>query len=103
MNLLAQLDCVGIAATARGEKADFVSRFFAPRVGIPEDPVTGSSHSSLIPFWAGRLGKTEMFAKQISKRGGELFCRQMGERVAIGGQAVIYARGAIEVPGAGKG
>jgi predicted PhzF superfamily epimerase YddE/YHI9 len=97
MALLAQLDCLGIIATARGDDADFVSRFFAPRAGIPEDPVTGSAHSSLIPFWAERLGKTEMFAKQISKRGGELFCRQAGGRVAIGGQAVIYGRGELEI------
>jgi predicted PhzF superfamily epimerase YddE/YHI9 len=97
MTLLAQLDCLGVVATARGEDADFVSRFFAPRAGVPEDPVTGSSHSSLIPFWAGRLGKTDLLARQISKRGGELHCRHAGERVAIGGRAVVYCRGELEI------
>ena len=98
MALLAKLDCLGIIATARGTDVDFVSRFFAPQAGIPEDPVTGSSHSTLIPFWAGKLGKTEMVARQISRRGGELHCRQAGERVSIGGHAVTYCRGELEVP-----
>src|SRR5258706_10353990 len=97
MNLLAQLDCVGIIATARGDEADFVSRFFAPRAGIPEDPVTGSSHCSLVPFWAERLGKRELFARQISRRGGEIFCRHLGDRVGIGGHALIYGRGEDEI------
>jgi predicted PhzF superfamily epimerase YddE/YHI9 len=98
MALLARLDCLGVIVTARGEDADFVSRFFAPRAGIPEDPVTGSAHSSLIPFWAERLGKTELFARQISWRGGELSCRFLGERVGIGGRAVIYCKGELEMP-----
>lgn len=97
MPLLAQLDSLGVIATAPGEDADFVSRFFAPKAGIPEDPVTGSAHSTLIPFWAGRLNKTEMFARQISRRGGELYCRNAGDRVKIGGRAVIYCRGELEV------
>ena len=97
MNLLSQLDCLGIIATARGQQADFVSRFFAPRADIPEDPVTGSSHSSLIPFWAERLGKSVLFARQISRRGGEIFCRHLGERVGIGGRSVVYSRGEIEL------
>lgn len=96
--LLERLDSAGIIVTARGEDCDFVSRFFAPRAGIPEDPVTGSSHCSLIPFWAGRLGKNEMFARQISRRGGELHCRLLGDRVAIGGRSVIFGRGFLEVP-----
>jgi len=100
MACLAQLDCLGVIVTARGDDADFVSRFFAPRAGIPEDPVTGSAHSSLVPFWAGRLGKTELFARQISWRGGELYCRDLGERVAIGGRAVVYGRGELELPDA---
>ena len=78
MALLAQLECVGVIVTAPGTEVDFVSRFFAPRAGIPEDPVTGSAHCSLIPFWAERLGKTELLARQISRRGGELFCRHLG-------------------------
>jgi predicted PhzF superfamily epimerase YddE/YHI9 len=97
MAVLGQVDCLGIIATARGQDTDFVSRFFAPRAGVPEDPVTGSAHCSLIPFWAERLGKTELFARQISQRGGELFCRNAGERVGIGGRAVIYCRGELEV------
>ena len=98
MALLAQLDVLGIIVTAPGDDSDFVSRFFAPKVGVPEDPVTGSAHSSLIPLWAERLHKTELFARQISRRGGELHCRQLGERVAIGGSAVIYCRGELEIP-----
>ena len=98
MNGLAELDCVGIIVTAAGTDSDFVSRFFAPRAGIPEDPVTGSAHCSLIPFWAARLGRTELFARQISGRGGELFCRLVGDRVAIGGRAVVYNRGELEIP-----
>jgi len=96
--LLERLDSAGIIVTARGENCDFVSRYFAPRAGIPEDPVTGSSHCSLIPFWAGRLGKNELFARQISRRGGELHCRLLGDRVAIGGRSVIFGRGFLEVP-----
>jgi len=98
MNLLLELDCLGVIATARGSDSDFVSRFFAPKAGIPEDPVTGSAHSTLIPFWSGRLNKTELFARQISRRGGELYCRFVGERVAIGGRAVTYSRGELEFP-----
>jgi predicted PhzF superfamily epimerase YddE/YHI9 len=96
-NLLSQLDCLGVIVTAPGQEVDFVSRFFAPQVGIPEDPATGSSHCTLIPYWSERLGKAEMVAKQLSRRGGELFCRLLGERVGIGGQAVIYLRGEIQV------
>jgi PhzF family phenazine biosynthesis protein len=98
MALLAQLDCLGIIVTAPGKSADFVSRFFAPAAGIAEDPVTGSSHCSLIPFWSRRLNKTRLFARQISKRGGVLFCRDLGERVGIGGQAVLYSRAELTVP-----
>ena len=100
MRLLSQLDSLGVIATARDDKADFVSRFFAPKAGVPEDPVTGSAHCTLIPYWAGRLGKSELFARQISKRGGELFCRNAGDRVAIGGRAVVYCRGELAIPDA---
>jgi len=86
-----------VIATAPGEQVDFVSRFFAPRVGVPEDPVTGSSHCTLIPYWAGRLGKNRLEARQISPRGGELSCALVGERVKIGGQAVLYLQGLIEI------
>ena len=97
-DLLNQVDSLGIIVTARDEDADFVSRFFAPRAGINEDPVTGSAHCTLIPFWSERLKKTELRARQVSQRGGELFCRLEGDRVAIGGRATIYSRGSLEVP-----
>ncbi len=99
MELLAELDCLGTIVTGPGEGADFVSRFFAPRAGIPEDPVTGSAHCSLIPFWADRLGKSEMFARQISPRGGAVYGRLLGERVGIGGHAVVYSRAELVIPG----
>jgi|SRR5208283_74166 len=95
--VLQTLDCLGIIATAPGGDCDFVSRFFAPAAGINEDPVTGSSHCTLIPYWSQRLNKTKLFARQISRRGGELFCEQTGDRVRIGGKAVLYLRGQIEI------
>lgn len=98
MDLLCQLDCLGIIATAPGKDADFVSRFFAPKVGVPEDPVTGSAHASLIPYWAARLAKNELNARQISQRGGELRCRAKGDRVGIAGNAVTYCRGELAIP-----
>ena len=95
---LRDLGYIGLIATAPGSgPVDFVSRFFAPEVGVPEDPVTGSAHSTLIPFWAEKLGKTELFARQESARGGELWCRLRGDRVDIGGYAVTYLRGSIEL------
>jgi len=94
---LKSLDCLGIIATAPGGGCDFVSRFFAPRVGVDEDPVTGSAHTVLIPFWAEKLGKTEMKALQLSRRGGTLFCRLRGDRVDIGGRAVTYLKGEISL------
>jgi len=94
---LNELDCLGIIATAPGRDVDFVSRFFAPQCGIPEDPVTGSAHSTLIPYWSRRLGKTSLHALQVSKRGGELWCEDRGERVAIAGQAVTYSVGEIRL------
>ncbi len=95
---LGKLDRIGVIATAPGSDADFVSRFFAPQAGIAEDPVTGSAHCTLIPYWAARLAKNKLFARQVSRRGGELFCRLEGNRVAIGGNAVVYERGEIEIP-----
>ena len=87
----------GIIATAKSEKYDFVSRFFAPAVGVNEDPVTGSAHTMLIPFWSKQLDKTSLIAKQVSKRGGILDCKNLGERVEIGGKAVTYLIGEIAV------
>ena len=86
-----------IIVTAKGTDSDFVSRLFAPRIGIPEDPVTGATHCSLIPYWAERLGKENLYARQLSKRGGELFCKLDGERVKIGGNAALYLKGEIYV------
>lgn len=92
---LLKIDAHAVIATAQGKECDFVSRFFAPEVGVFEDPVTGSAHCTLIPYWAAKLGKTELFAKQVSARGGELFCELEGDRVKIGGHAVLYLKGEI--------
>ena len=99
MRKVAAFDVTGVIATAPGNECDFVSRFFAPAFGIPEDPVTGSAHCTLVPYWAKRLGKTTLRARQISPRGGELFCELRGDRVEIAGRAVKYLEGEIEVPG----
>lgn len=98
MEKLRTLDRLGVIATARGRKVDFVSRFFAPKAGIPEDPVTGSAHCTLIPYWAERLGKHELRARQVSARVGDLECRLQGDRVTMAGQAVLYLKGTIDVP-----
>jgi len=93
--VLKTLDCLGVIASAPGDDCDFVSRFFAPAAGVDEDPVTGSTHCTLIPYWTARLGKNKLFARQLSRRGGELFCELAGDRVRIGGKAVLYLRGEI--------
>ena len=90
-------DCFGVIVTAKGDKNDFVSRFFAPNAGIPEDPVTGSSHATLIPFWAERLNKNTLVAQQLSKRGGILYCEYLGERITIAGYTKLYLEGTIHV------
>jgi predicted PhzF superfamily epimerase YddE/YHI9 len=95
MEALARIDRFAFIATARGEDCDFVSRFFAPAKGVPEDPVTGSAHCTLTPYWAAKLGKTTLKARQISKRGGELFCRLAGDRVEMAGSATLFLRGRI--------
>lgn len=93
-----RLDTFAVIATAPGsDGVDFVSRFFAPAQGVPEDPVTGSSHCTLTPYWAERLGKSKLRARQISPRVGELTCELKGERVAIAGKCVLYLDGTIEV------
>lgn len=96
-HLLKQTDARGIIVTAKGNDVDFVSRFFAPGVGIDEDPVTGSAHTTLVPFWSDKFHKTEMKALQLSERGGELWCTLAGNRVLIAGKAVTYLRGEIVV------
>jgi len=96
---IATLDCLGVIATAKGSDVDFVSRFFAPGAGIDEDPVTGSAHSTLIPYWAEKLGKKQMTALQLSARGGTIFCETRGgDRVGIGGHAVLYSRAELLLP-----
>ncbi|MBS1502882.1 MAG: PhzF family phenazine biosynthesis protein [Bacteroidetes bacterium] len=92
---LSKFDTVGFIITAPGKKADFVSRFFAPGAGIPEDPVTGSAHCNLIPYWAAKLGKDQLHAYQLSARRGELWCELKGERVLMSGNAVTYLKGEI--------
>lgn len=94
---LAQVDCRGAIITAKGDSCDFVSRYFAPRVGVPEDPVTGSAHCILIPYWAHVLGKNVLHAFQVSKRGGELFCTNAGNRVKMSGRAALYLQGIITI------
>jgi PhzF family phenazine biosynthesis protein len=95
MTLLKELDRIGVIVTAPGKEVDFVSRFFAPAVGIPEDPVTGSAHCTLIPYWSERLGKTKMKAQQVSDRGGDLSCEYSDDRVLIGGEARLFMEGRI--------
>lgn len=95
--ILSTVPTRGIIVTAPGNETDFVSRFFAPQSGIDEDPVTGSAHTTLIPYWAKRLGKNELTAKQISARGGYLRCKLNGDRVLISGQIREYMRGEIEI------
>lgn len=94
--LLKKLD-QKVIITAKGARADFVSRFFAPSAGIDEDPVTGSAHAQLIPYWAEKLGKKSLHARQLSKRGGELWCEYLGDRVTIAGQCVFYMKGEIDL------
>jgi len=99
---LATIPARGVIVTAPGngsdkEPVDFVSRFFAPQSGIDEDPVTGSAHTTLIPYWAERLGKTVLTARQVSKRGGYIRCKHLGERVEISGQVKLYLTGEIQI------
>jgi PhzF family phenazine biosynthesis protein len=94
---LKKLPYHGVIITAQGSDSDFVSRYFAPAVGVNEDPVTGSAHCSLTPFWSKRLNKTEMFARQLSKRSGEIWCKLNGNRVFISGFANSYMQGTINV------
>ena len=97
MELIKKLDLRGVAVTAKGKDADFVSRFFVPKYGINEDPVTGSSHCELAPYWSKKLGKKELRAIQLSKRGGGILCKDAGERVLLSGKAVLYMEGVINI------
>ncbi|WP_372680207.1 PhzF family phenazine biosynthesis protein [Desulfosarcina sp.] len=95
MAIISKLPARGVIASSAGDEVDFVSRFFGPQSGVPEDPVTGSAHTTLIPYWSKKLEKTQLRARQISRRGGELACQDLGQRVEIGGQAVTYLVGEI--------
>ena len=95
MDGLLDIDRFAVIVTAPGKDCDFASRFFAPAKGVPEDPVTGSAHCTLVPYWAERLGKRELNARQISPRGGDLFCTLAGDRVLIAGRAVLFLKGTI--------
>ncbi|HZS52990.1 MAG TPA: PhzF family phenazine biosynthesis protein [Bryobacteraceae bacterium] len=97
MEALKQIDRFAVIVTARGTDCDFVSRFFAPAKGVPEDPVTGSAHCTLIPYWAEKLGKTTLHARQVGRRGGELFCKLNGDRVEMAGHAALFLRGTIQL------
>ncbi|UCF73136.1 MAG: PhzF family phenazine biosynthesis protein [Deltaproteobacteria bacterium] len=97
MGILRKLGLRGVIVTAQGKRVDFVSRFFAPKLGVDEDPVTGSSHCALAPYWANKLNKKELHAHQASQRGGELFCRDCGHRVIISGRAVKFMEGSITI------
>ncbi|NOU01798.1 MAG: PhzF family phenazine biosynthesis protein [Gallionella sp.] len=95
---LAELDLRGVCVTARGRNVDFVSRFFAPKFGIPEDPVTGSTHCALTPYWAKSLNKSILSARQLSKRGGDIQCELKGERVTLAGYAVTFMEADVFLP-----
>ena len=95
LGALASLDCLGVIVTAPGDSVDFVSRFFAPGAGVAEDPVTGSAHCTLAPYWAQRLGNPKLVGRQVSERGGTVRVEMAGERVLVGGQAVTVVKGTI--------
>lgn len=95
MKIIAKLDARGVIVSAKGNKVDFVSRFFAPQIGVIEDPVTGSAHTTLTLYWSKELNKTELTATQVSSRGGELKCKIVNDRVEISGQAKLYLRGIL--------
>ena len=95
--MLEKLHPAGVCITASGREADFVSRYFVPSFGIPEDPVTGATHCSLAPYWASRLGKSALRARQLSRRGGEMLAEPRGDRVLLKGKAVLYLEGSITI------
>jgi len=96
-NRIAALDAFAVISSAPGDHVDFVSRFFAPAAGVPEDPATGSAHCTLTPYRAQKLGKNKLIAHQVSARGGELWCEMLGDRVTIAGATVEYLRGEITI------
>ncbi|MDP6424294.1 MAG: PhzF family phenazine biosynthesis protein, partial [Planctomycetota bacterium] len=97
LGLLEQLPKEGVSVTAPGDEVDFVSRYFAPAVGVPEDPVTGAAHCTLVPYWSRKLEKTTLHARQLSQRGGDVYCEHMDDRVMLTGNVVPYLEGVIRV------
>ncbi|MBT6096295.1 MAG: PhzF family phenazine biosynthesis protein [Rhodospirillaceae bacterium] len=97
-NYIAAMDGMGLIITAPGDNIDCASRYFAPQVGVNEDPVTGSAHCTIVPYWADRLGKTDIHARQVSARSGDLYCRYLGERVEMAGHAVLVLSGKLWLP-----
>ena len=97
LELLKEIDCLGVVVTSRGEESDFVSRYFAPKIGIAEDAATGSTHCTLAPYWSKKLGKRKLHALQLSQRRGELWCESLDDRVRISARAVRYAEGFLSV------
>ena len=95
---IAAMQGMGLIVTAPGDASDCASRYFAPHVGVDEDPVTGSAHCTIVPYWAERLGKTDIHARQVSARSGDLFCRMLGERVEMAGRAVLVLEGTLKLP-----
>lgn len=98
MRALMDIDLFAVIVTAPGRRHDFVSRFFAPAKGVNEDPVTGSAHCTLIPYWAKKLGRNPLRARQVSLRGGDLYCEHRGDRVTIAGEAALFLKGRIILP-----
>ncbi len=96
-SLMKEVETVGVIITAKGQSADVVSRCFYPRAGIPEDPVTGSAHCNIVPYWCEKLGKKKIFCKQISSRGGDLYCELTGDRVLMSGKCVLFLQGEINI------
>jgi predicted PhzF superfamily epimerase YddE/YHI9 len=94
--LMRKLDAIGVIVTAKGKSAEVVSRCFYPGIAFQEDPVTGSAHCNIIPYWSDKLGKNKFFAKQLSNRGGDIWCELKGDRVLISGRAVEYMKGTID-------
>lgn len=95
--LIKELESVGLIVTAKGQSADVVSRCFFPKAGIDEDPVTGSAHCNIVPYWSNKLGKAKLFCKQLSQRGGDLHCELEGDRVLMSGKCVLYLQGEINI------
>jgi predicted PhzF superfamily epimerase YddE/YHI9 len=95
--LMKELDTIGVIVTAKGHEADVVSRCFYPGAGIPEDPVTGSAHCNIVPYWSEKLGKTKLFCQQLSARSGDLQCELVGNRVLMSGRCVLFLQGEINV------